>query len=69
MSEFTRSIACNAEESKNGEPIEEALRTLNANMAMLAQKLDALAGSIEEKDATHCTDSTELNMENKEQVE
>lgn len=63
VSEFTRSMACNIDASKNGETIEDALRTLNANIAELMEKVNTLAGSNDEKGATDFTD-----FKNKEQV-
>jgi hypothetical protein len=70
VSEFTRAMACNVEGGKNGETIEEALRTLNANMAELIEKMNALTGSNDEKSATDCTDFTDSkNIDNKEQAE
>ena len=68
VSEFTRKVACNIDETPKVEKIEDALRTLNANMATLSQKLDVLTGALDEKNAAEYTDFTDLKNENKEQV-
>ena len=57
VSEFTRSVACNAEAGGNGaETIKVSLATLNDRVEALVHKIETLTGALEDKNATDYTD-------------